>query len=106
MKPYGFPIHGCIDGYSRKVLWLYVTHSNNLPDNIAAYYLDAVRDQGGCPVNSILILALKMALWLVFIHFLLMIQTRTDMYHLLATKELRDGGVSRRNNGLHGGLAF
>ena len=49
MKPFGFPIHGCIDGYSWKVLWLYVTRSNNLPDNIAAYYLDAVRDQGGCP---------------------------------------------------------
>ena len=49
IKPYGFPIHGCIDGYSRKVLWLYVTRSNNLPDNVAAYYLDAVREQGGCP---------------------------------------------------------
>ena len=44
MKPYGFPIQGCIDGYSRKVLWLYVTRSNNLPDNIAGYHLDAVRD--------------------------------------------------------------
>ncbi|CAB3986707.1 Hypothetical predicted protein [Paramuricea clavata] len=22
LKPYGFPVHGCIDGYSRKVLWL------------------------------------------------------------------------------------
>jgi hypothetical protein len=26
-----------------------VTRSNNLPDNIAGYYLDAVREQGGCP---------------------------------------------------------
>lgn len=51
LKPFGFPIHGCIDGYSRKVLWLYVTKSNNLPDNIAAYYLDSVKQQGGCPVE-------------------------------------------------------
>ena len=28
LKPYGFPIHGCIDGYSRRILWLKVTKSN------------------------------------------------------------------------------
>ena len=49
LKPYGFPIHGCIDGFSRKVIWLYITRSNNYPDNIAAYYLDAVKQLGGCP---------------------------------------------------------
>ena len=25
--------------------------SNNLPDNIAASYLDAVREHGGCPIE-------------------------------------------------------
>ena len=25
LKPYGFPIHGCIDGYSSRILWLKVT---------------------------------------------------------------------------------
>ena len=29
LKPYGFPVHGCIDGWSRKLLWLVVTRSNN-----------------------------------------------------------------------------
>lgn len=53
LKPYGFPIHGCIDGWSRKILWLHVTRSNNLPDNIATYFLDAVEEFGGCPVNVI-----------------------------------------------------
>ena len=43
---YGFPIQGSIDGYSRKVRWLYVTRSKNLPDNIAAN-LDAVREYWG-----------------------------------------------------------
>jgi transposase InsO family protein len=31
---FGLPIHGAIDGYSRKILCLDVTHSNNSPDNI------------------------------------------------------------------------
>jgi hypothetical protein len=49
LKPYGLHIHGCIDGFSRKVIWLYVTRSNNSPNNIAAYYLDSVKELGGCP---------------------------------------------------------
>ena len=53
LKPYGFPIHGCIDGWSRKILWLYVTRSNNFPSNIATYYLHAVDEFGGCPVQVI-----------------------------------------------------
>ena len=49
LKPFGFPIHGCIDGWSRKISWLYVIHSNNLPSNIAKYYLEAVMACNGCP---------------------------------------------------------
>ena len=49
----GFPIHGCIDGYSRKILWLYVTKSNNCPSNIAAFYVPAVSEFNGCPVKLI-----------------------------------------------------
>ena len=41
LKPFGFPIHASIDGWSRKILWLYVTRSNNLLQNIVAYYLEA-----------------------------------------------------------------
>ena len=51
LKPYGFSIHGCIDGWSRKLLWLVVTRSNNYPDNIASYYLEAVEEYGGCPIK-------------------------------------------------------
>ena len=29
LKPFGFPIHGCIDGWSRKIIWLRVARSNN-----------------------------------------------------------------------------
>ena len=53
LKPFGFPIHGCIDGWSRKIIWLYVTRSNNQPNNVAAYFLDAVQEYGGCPVDLV-----------------------------------------------------
>ena len=49
LKPYGFPIHGAIDGYSRKILWLEVARSNNKPQIPAAYYIDAVLSRDGCP---------------------------------------------------------
>lgn len=39
LKPFGFAIHGCIDGFSRKILWLEVAVSNNKPEIIAYYYL-------------------------------------------------------------------
>ena len=42
LKPFGFAIHGDIDGYSRKILWLHIGSSNNNPRVIASYYLDCV----------------------------------------------------------------
>ena len=39
LKPYGFAIHGGIDGFSRKVLWLEVGSSNNNPKVVVRYYL-------------------------------------------------------------------
>ena len=53
LKPFGFAIHGCIDGWSRKIIWLYVTRSNNLPSNIAKYYLEAVASCNGCPIDLV-----------------------------------------------------
>ena len=53
LKPWGFPIHGAIDGFSRKILWLNVTRSNNSPDNIAKFYLNVVKEFDGCPVEMI-----------------------------------------------------
>ena len=42
LKPYGFPIHGCVDGFSRKVLWPKLTRSNNNPMVPAIYFLITV----------------------------------------------------------------
>ena len=49
LKPYGFPIHGCIDGYSRKIIWLELLSSNNDPFAISRLYIKAVSEFGGCP---------------------------------------------------------
>ena len=46
LKPFGFCIHGCIDGYSRKLIWLEVGSSNKMPEVIAKYYLEAVKEFG------------------------------------------------------------
>ena len=53
LKPWGFPIHGSVDGFSRHVLWLNVTSSNKSPDNIAAMYLKSVEELGGCSVELV-----------------------------------------------------
>ena len=42
LKPFGFAIHGCIDGYSRKIIWLEVGPSNNNPYVVTSYYLEAL----------------------------------------------------------------
>ena len=50
LKPYGLPIHGAIDGYSRKILWLKVVRSNNSPIIPAELFLNCVQEVQGCPV--------------------------------------------------------
>ena len=42
LKLFGFSIHECIDGYSRKVLWLEAYSSNKNPRVVATFYMDAV----------------------------------------------------------------
>jgi len=49
LKPYGFALHGCIDGFSRHILWLKVLKSNNDPVVIAKLYLMTVSTIGACP---------------------------------------------------------
>ncbi|CAG9763543.1 unnamed protein product [Ceutorhynchus assimilis] len=49
LKPYGICINGCIDGFSRHIIWLRLGRTSSDPKVIAGYYLDAVRLTGGCP---------------------------------------------------------
>ena len=50
LKPYGFPIHGAICGFSRRIVWLELVRSNNDPKTTAQLYLSAVSLSGGCPM--------------------------------------------------------
>jgi hypothetical protein len=50
LKKYGLCINGCVDGYSRKIIWLKVGRTNNDPKVIGRYYLDAVNVHGGSPL--------------------------------------------------------
>lgn len=47
LKPYGLCIHGCICGFSRKVIWLNVYTTNNDPRIIGGYFLQTVKKMGG-----------------------------------------------------------
>ena len=49
IKPYGFPVHGAIDGYSRRLLWLKVGRTNNDPAVTAKYFYDCIEELEGCP---------------------------------------------------------
>jgi len=49
LKKYGIAIHGCIDGFSRHIIWLHAYTTNNDPRVIAGYFVDAVESLGGCP---------------------------------------------------------
>ena len=42
LKNYGFCINGCIDGFSRLVIWLNVYKTSSDPAVIAGYYIEAV----------------------------------------------------------------
>lgn len=49
LNKYGFCIHGGIDGFSRKVMWLDVASSNKNPRIIAHYYLKMLSKYGCMP---------------------------------------------------------
>ena len=49
LKPYGLPIHRCIDGFSRRLIWLKVEKSNNDPRVIANLFKNAIIEIEGCP---------------------------------------------------------
>ena len=72
LKPFGFPIHGAIDGYSRRILWLRVTCTNNDSQVITGFYIQCIRQIGGGGSQEfyVVIKAQKIQLWLVFCAFL------------------------------------
>lgn len=49
LKPFGFAIHGAIDGWSRKMIWLKVASTNNNPRVVCSYYVEALELSGRLP---------------------------------------------------------
>ncbi|XP_066288571.1 uncharacterized protein [Branchiostoma lanceolatum] len=49
LKPYGFCLHGCINGYSRRCMWLHVGTTNKDAAVVATLYLNTVNQLEGCP---------------------------------------------------------
>ena len=49
LKWWGFAIHGCMDGFSRKILWLRVATTNSDPIAMANYYSDFISRSKFCP---------------------------------------------------------
>ena len=49
LKPYGISIHGAIDGFSRRILWLKACDSNKNPAYIAQFYLNWIKEISGVP---------------------------------------------------------
>jgi len=52
LKPYGLCVSGCIDGYSRYIIWLRVYKTNNDPKVINGYYMDCIRERMDAPKKS------------------------------------------------------
>ncbi|XP_076850597.1 uncharacterized protein LOC143500366 [Brachyhypopomus gauderio] len=51
LKPFGLAISGCIDGFSRKVLWLVCGPTNNNPSVIARNFLSCAQKLGVVPMR-------------------------------------------------------
>ena len=49
LKPFSFCVHGAIDGYSIRILWLVVGTTNNDPSVIVQYFVKCVRGVGSAP---------------------------------------------------------
>lgn len=47
LRPYGFLISGCIDGFSRRLIWFTCAYTNRNPAVIADYYLEAITKLNG-----------------------------------------------------------
>ena len=99
-------IHGTINGFSRKVLWLKVLCSNNSPSVIGSIYFDCVKEMDGCPIKLICDLGTKnvlvAAMQTFFDNILMVIST----YPHQEIKELRVGGHFLPRLGETGGDIF
>ncbi|KAI9516384.1 hypothetical protein NQZ68_017587 [Dissostichus eleginoides] len=51
LKPFGIGISGCIDGFSRKIMWLKFGPTNKNPEVIKNVFIDCIRNVGVIPMR-------------------------------------------------------
>lgn len=82
-------MHGAIDGYSRKILWLELSRCNSKPEMPAKYYLDGVKRNMVCPILLRTDCGTEMVSWLpcsaIFVkmglmNFLVRMHTSMDLH--------------------------
>ena len=97
LKPFGFPIHGCIDGYSRKMIWLTYVKSNNDPYIVGKLYFGAVKELGKVP-NRVRTDCGTENIFIVFkektIKITMLVTMLTYMVHHITISVLKLGGLS------------
>ena len=50
LKQFGFCINGCVDGFSRVIVWLSCSTTSSDPKIVGGYFIEAVMSHGGCPL--------------------------------------------------------
>ena len=51
LKPFGLALSGCIDGFSRRIMWLVYGAANNNPSVIAYNYINCAKNVGVIPMR-------------------------------------------------------
>ena len=51
LKPYGIAINGCVDGFSRYIVWLQCNYTSSDPKVVGGYFINAVEQMSGCPTR-------------------------------------------------------
>ena len=49
LKMFGFAIHECMDGFRRKLIWLFVSSTHNDPLVVPNFYLKTITNFGRAP---------------------------------------------------------
>ena len=49
LKPFDLSVHGCVDGFSRRIMWLEASRSNNDPYEVCNYFCKLIRQMNGVP---------------------------------------------------------
>ena len=107
LKKWGFAIHGGIDGFSRKILWLKVSTTNNDPLVVANYFLQFLMRYRMAPRESCLsIEARRISIVRICRYFPLDGNQVTYMAHLFVISILKSCGLGFFGTGYGGGSIF